>query len=317
MTPPPGAVAAGRTDSRMLLTVIGGFLGSGKTTLLDRAYRDPDTVVIVNDAGERAPDLAADVLTLLGGCACCDRLDALVALLRDLCERRHSRTGPNRVVLETSGLADPARILQAVDRDRVLVSNVTVVDVVVTVDAARGVSDLIHEPLAREQVEQADTVIVTKADLVDDHGLGVVLATVAAMNPGAVLEVSAFGRPPPIPAFHPADAVPLPAATTQSTPRSAWIPVSGTVDWTVFSLWLSALVVAYPHQILRLKGLLRTPRGPVILHAARGTIGLPTVLDAAADDDEDHGLLFVVRDLDPATVRASWDAHRRALSAES
>lgn len=313
MTAPTIVATGSRPDSRMPVSVLGGFLGSGKSTLLESAYRDDATAVIVNDTGERAPDLANGVHPLLGGCACCERLDALVELLRELCEGRHAGVGPARVVLETSGLADPARILEAIERDPVLVSNVTIADVVITVDAARGVSDLRHEPLARTQVEQADTVVVTKADLVDDETLGVALATVASVNPGAMLAATAFGHARELPEFADAVAVPLPAATPQSPPRSQWIPVPGTVDWTVLSLWLGALVVAYPQQILRVKGLLRTPRGPVILHAARGTVGIPTVLDTEVPDS-DCGLLFVVRDLDPAAVHASWEAHHRALA---
>ncbi|MGB3304152.1 MAG: GTP-binding protein [Gordonia sp. (in: high G+C Gram-positive bacteria)] len=300
-------------DSRLPLTILGGFLGSGKTTLLERAYRDPRTEFIVNDTGTRSPDLTGGVHALLGGCACCERLDDLVDLLRGLCNRRHLGTGPARAVLETSGLADPARILEAIEADPVLASNVVIADTTITVDAERGLSDLTHEPLARIQVEQADTVVVAKADLVDGHELSTVLATVASVNPGARLEVRAFGQSQQVPSFDVADAVALPAATELAVPKSAWIPVPGTVDWTVLVLWLGALVVAYPHQILRVKGLLNTPRSPVVLHAARGTVGLPTRVNPEVAD-ADCGLLFVTRDLDPDVISASWTAHRNALS---
>ncbi|WP_274381632.1 CobW C-terminal domain-containing protein [Gordonia desulfuricans] len=116
--------------------------------------------------------------------------------------------------------------------------------------------------------------------------------------------------------FDGAAAVSLPATTDLSAPRSRWIPVPRTVDWTVLTLWLGALVTAHPQQILRIKGLVRTPAGPVILHAARGAIGVPTRRRDADVTDDDCGLLVLVRDLDPDAVAESWNVHRRALSAD-
>lgn len=313
MTAPTAAPQGISVDSRLSLILLGGFLGSGKSTLLESVYRDPDTAIIVNDTGERSPDLAVGARALLGGCACCDRLDELVEVLRELSGVRHRGAGPARAVLETSGLADPARILEAIKSDPVLASNVVIADVVITVDAHRGVSDLRHEPLARSQLEQADTVIVTKADLVDDEGLGVVLATIAAVNPGAQLELRTFGLSRAVPPYNTAEAVEIPEAVDAAPPRSRWIPVSGVVDWTVLTLWLGALIAAHPNRVLRVKGLLKTPRAPVVLHAARGTIGIPTVLGTTVDD-ADCGLLLIVRDLDPDAIETSWHAHRDALS---
>ncbi|NDK92230.1 GTP-binding protein [Gordonia desulfuricans] len=253
---------------------------------------------------------------LLGGCACCDRRDALAELLRDLCAARHSGAGPRRAVLETSGLADPAGVLHAIEADPVLSSNVVVADVVIVVDAERGLSDLVHEQLARVQLEQADSVIVSKTDLVDAAALATVAATVTALNPGAAIRAATFGDLRPMGSFDGAAAVSLPATTDLSAPRSRWIPVPRTVDWTVLTLWLGALVTAHPQQILRIKGLVRTPAGPVILHAARGAIGVPTRRRDADVTDDDCGLLVLVRDLDPDAVAESWNVHRRALSAD-
>src|SRR5699024_138854 len=103
----------GPDDSRLSLSMVGGFLGSGKTTLLSQVLaHEPDTQILVNDLGETAPELvlqAGHVHTLLGGCACCEKRNELATLLRDICSARHAQISDvSRLVLEMSGLADPA-----------------------------------------------------------------------------------------------------------------------------------------------------------------------------------------------------------------
>ncbi|HLR12969.1 MAG TPA: GTP-binding protein [Burkholderiaceae bacterium] len=304
----------GPDDSRLSLSMVGGFLGSGKTTLLSQVLaHEPDTQILVNDLGETAPELvlqAGHVHTLLGGCACCEKRNELATLLRDICSARHAQISDvSRLVLEMSGLADPANILSAIDADPVLTANVRIDDVVVTLDAVRGVGDLIHEPLARQQIQQCDRVIITKADLATDEQLDTMVATVASLNAGAERRVTTFGELQDVPPVRPDRAVDLAAASDHADSQptlTAWIPFSATLDWSAFALWLGSLVYAHQHDILRVKGLLRTARGLVVVHAARGVIGVPTVSADQQVDPEQLGLLFIMRNISRAQLLKSW-----------
>jgi G3E family GTPase len=160
----------------MRLTVLGGFLGAGKTTWLRHQLHHglaEGTLVVVNEAAQvpvdnvllsRSPNLAV----LAGGCACCEGRDAFISLLRDVCDVRVASDDRaeriDRIVLETSGLADPGAIVDAIKSDPVLLHHIVVSEIVVSVDALHGLDQLKREPLGRRQVEIADRLVVTKVD---------------------------------------------------------------------------------------------------------------------------------------------------------
>ncbi len=185
------------------VAIVTGFLGSGKTTLIARILRDPAfarTAVIVNEFGEIGLDhelIASSDETLLAlttGCLCCAVRSDLVATLLDLQRRREAgEIAYDRVLIETSGLADPAPILHALMTDRDIMRQHVIDGIVTVVDALHGRRRSTRHPEARRQVALADTLLLSKTDVAEpsvalrDH--------LAALNPGAPMRCRARSRP--------------------------------------------------------------------------------------------------------------------------
>ncbi len=182
------------------VSVITGFLGSGKTTLLARLLRDPAmarTAVIINEFGavgldhELVETSDESFIQLSNGCLCCNVRSDLVLTLGDLAARRAAGTVPQfeRVVVETTGLADPAPILHALMTDRALCEVYALDGVITTVDAVTGLATLDRYPESLRQAAVADRLILTKTD-VPEAQTAALCARLAQINPGApVLEV--------------------------------------------------------------------------------------------------------------------------------
>src|ERR1700738_3179653 len=163
---------------RLPVIAVTGFLGSGKTTLI-RAFLDKpegaNTAVVVNEYGEIGIDNAllrssSDVTVLLGnGCLCCNVRTDLQETLRDLFADRARAAVPSfeRVVIETSGLADPGPVLQTFASDRALGQEFHLQALVTVIDAPNGAHNLASAPEAREQVALADRIVLTKTDLAE------------------------------------------------------------------------------------------------------------------------------------------------------
>lgn len=178
------------------LTLLTGFLGAGKTTLLNRLLKDPalaDTLVIVNEFGEIGLDhlmiegVEENMVLLASGCLCCTIRDDLIVTLEDLLRRRDNhRIAPfKRVVIETTGLADPAPILNVLINHPYLAMRFRLDGVVTLVDAVNGMATLDAHEEARKQVVAADRIVLTKADLVADGQAAEVLRQrLLALNPG-------------------------------------------------------------------------------------------------------------------------------------
>ncbi len=186
------------------ITVLTGFLGAGKTTLLGRLLRRPGfdrTAVIVNELGaigldheliERAEE---SVLLLEGGCLCCAvRGDLLRALDRLWRERTRGRAEFDRVIVETTGLADPVPILQTLIVDRVAAARFRLDGVVTVVDAVNGAETLAFAAEAVRQVAVADRLVVSKADLAVPAGLAELEAQLRALNPIAPIRRAIRGE---------------------------------------------------------------------------------------------------------------------------
>jgi G3E family GTPase len=189
------------------LTVLTGFLGAGKTTLLNALLRDPalaDTVVIVNEFGEIGLDhllvetVDEGMILLSAGCLCCTVRGDLIATLEDLLRRRdNGRVTPfRRVIIETTGLADPAPILHAVLYHPYLSMRYALAAVVTVVDAVNGAATLDAHVEAVKQAAVADRLVLTKADLADAGVAAALKARLGALNPGASIVEAVNGAAP-------------------------------------------------------------------------------------------------------------------------
>jgi G3E family GTPase len=311
-------------EGRMRLTILGGFLGAGKSTWLRHHLHHgllQDALVVVNEAADAPVDDAllvgaTQLRVLAGGCACCETRPALVALLRDICDDRlggdASAPRIDHIVLETSGLADPGRIADAIVTDPVLQHHILVGEIIVTVDALHGPGQIRDEDLGRRQIETADRLVVTKVDAAEPERLRRLIATLRLLNSAAALSGSAMGSPIGLPDASDADPENLPVigAGTGVPIGVTTVDLGETLHWPALSVWLSALIHARGDDIVRIKGVVRTPRGRLLLQSVRKIVQSPEFLadDLATTGTRDGSLVFIGR-------RFTADALARSLNA--
>ncbi len=315
------------------LILVTGFLGSGKTTLLRRILADPafaDTAVIINEFGEIGLDhdlvaaVADDVVLLPSGCLCCALKGELAASLRDLHARRSSGQVPpfRRVVVETTGLADPYPILSTVKADPVLRHHFRIGAVVTTVDAVNGSATLDRHVEAVRQAAVADTIVLTKTDIADGAATQGLVARLADLNPaasivsaevdgrdlGRLFEPSAHAGAWFKAAVEPA-ASDAPVAHAASI-RSISIVIGEPLDWTAFGIWLTMLTNRHGARILRVKGILSLIGEPlpVAVHGVQHLVHPPQHLAEWPDDERRSRLVFILDGIEPETVRRSLAA---------
>jgi G3E family GTPase len=319
-----------RPDGRLPLTIVGGFLGAGKSTWLRHQLHERHlgaVHLIVNEAAETPVDnlllgKAERISVLAGGCACCDGREALIATLRGICGDRDASEGSgiDRILLETSGLADPGAIARAVAEDAMLARRLAVEDVIVLVDALHGPVQLAEEHLGRRQVEAAGRIVVTKPRGVPTAQLLRLAATLSRLNPAAPIEGAERGEALDLPALPGAEPYDLPETdgATAEPIRPCRLDISDGGDWASFSVWLSALLAARGDDIVRVKGVVTSPDGRLLLQSVRKVVQPPEILPAPEDASagpapEDDIIVLIGRGIDEATLARSW---RRALGSE-
>lgn len=188
------------------VTVLTGFLGAGKTTLLNRLLKDPaltDTAVVINEFGDVAIDhllveqSSDGVIELSDGCLCCTVRGELIDTLADLADRMQTgRLQPlKRVVVETTGLADPAPVLQSLMAHPAIVQAYRLDGVVTLVDAVNGTATLDSHEEAVKQVAMADRLVVSKRDIASRADMDALVARLRALNPGAPVVDAASAAP--------------------------------------------------------------------------------------------------------------------------
>jgi G3E family GTPase len=329
------------------LQIITGFLGAGKTTLLNRLLKAPElsgTVVIVNEFGEIGLDHlmieAADdgIILMASGCLCCTIRGDLVNTLEDLLRRQdNGRIAPfTRVVIETTGIADPVPILNVVLVHPYLSQRFAIDGVVTVVDAVNGLSTIGNHEEALRQVAVADRIVVSKTDLVPGaHIPNELAAELARINPGARTLDAASGE---------ADVARLVGLgmfdlAAKPSEVDAWLAIDSVMDGShahshninrhgadirafslvadqpvrsqTLDLFWSLLRSTHGPKLLRLKGIIclaERPDQPVILHAAQAVMHPPVTMASWPTDDRRSRLVLIVRGLDPSVVDKLWTA---------
>jgi G3E family GTPase len=297
------------------VSIVTGFLGSGKTTLIRRLLREPAfarTAVIVNEWGEIGLDhqlIASSDETLVAlttGCLCCRLRSDLVATLLDLDRRRRSGEIPgyDRVLIETSGLADPAPILQALMADDAVAEDHAIDTVLTLVDAQHGAAPLERHVEARRQAALADRLLLSKTDIAGrPEGL---LSRIAALNPEAVK-----GEIGPQALFTGGDSAAR-AARLAALPAPAADPFTGNrhaggietitlerqhpIPALALAMWLTALSEHCGARLLRLKGLVEVaeqPGIPAIVHVVQHVVSPPEWLSRWPSADRSTRVVII------------------------
>ena len=342
--------------SRTPVTLLTGFLGSGKTTVLNHVLKQPEmaaTAVIVNEFGEIGIDhllvekATDDVVLLQSGCLCCtvrgDIADTLVNLFVDRAKGRIP--GFERVVIETTGLADPAPILHALMSDPIVAERYMVDGVVTTVDAVNGSDTLDRQVEAVKQAAVADRLLLTKCDLASAEQRRALEARLAALNPGAPIVEATGGAVDPgflfnLGLFDPA---------TKTVEVQRWLGEEAVgdepdeepdehgherhhrhdvnrhdahissfcitrktpVSWTALSGWLDALASMRGADLLRVKAIVaidERPGQPVVLHGVQHLFHPPVLLPEWPSDDHRTRIVFITRDLPRQQIEESLAA---------
>ncbi|SAK56858.1 cobalamin synthesis protein P47K [Caballeronia fortuita] len=306
-------------------TVITGFLGAGKTTLVNHlleSTRPMQIGIVVNEFGEVGIDgqlIVADeraVIEINNGCVCCTVRTDLVASVRDMLMRFGDRL--ERLIIETSGLADPAPVLQTFLADPDMRERVGLESVVAVVDAMHAQAQL-HDEIAREQVVFADRIVINKTDLVSSDAVNALVAAIRRLNPTARIEYAQRSR---------IDAHALFGTRSFSVDSllaiepnlldedghdhehddsiaSCAIVVPGGIDATRFNRWINQLVQTQGTQLLRMKGVLNMHDEPRRLHFHSVHMLLDTTFGRAWMRNETRESRFVMigRNIDAARMR--------------
>jgi len=317
------------------VTVLTGFLGSGKTTILARLLRNPRfarTAVIINEFGEVGLDhelleqSREELVLLSNGCVCCTVRGDLLATLKHIDERR-AAFNVDRVVIETTGLADPAPILHSLMADLPTVARFHLEHVVTTVDAFNGMATLDVHPVARRQVAMADRLVLTMLDLVSDGASTAVRQRLRGLNRFAPQYVADHGAIDPDILFRArASSQNVPTGDTwlEGIEEAAQQPSDDhdhnhhahahhdadiesysivreePISLAKFESWLGMITAMRGADLLRVKGIVNVldhPDRPVVIHGVQHIFHPPRVLDKWPGADRRTRLVFITRNI--------------------
>jgi G3E family GTPase len=355
-----GGMDAARTRPRgpqppIPLTLLTGFLGAGKTSLLNRLLQDPalnETAVIINEFGEIGLDhllverIDDNIVLLQSGCICCtlrgDLVDALEKLTRDL---DNHRAVFRRVILETTGLADPAPLLQTAMAHPYLVMRYRLDGVITVVDAVNGLATLDAHPEAIKQAAVADRIVLTKTDLIDTPerraDYDKLVARLKALNPAATMLDAAQGAASAAALvdcglYDPSGKIPDVSKWLRDEAyaaahddhhrhhghhhdvnrhddriRAFTLASDQPIPIATFEMFVELLRSVHGPNLLRVKGVVKlaeTPDTPLVIHGVQHVFHPPARLPRWPDADRRTRLVFVTRDLNPAKIQELFDA---------
>jgi len=333
------------------VNVVTGFLGSGKTTLLQRLLHSPslqDTAVLVNEFGEVGLDhhllqsVTESTLLMDNGCLCCAIRGDLQGALTELFDQRERGDIPafKRVVIETSGLADPVPIAYTVLAEPILQHHFRLGNVITTIDAINGAGQLGEFEESVKQVGVADRLVLTKSDMAAPDDVARLREELQRLNVSAPIFDAAHddlsparlivedlydlkGKMREVEYWREQDdheghdhAEHDHGHTTGVT--SFALQFEGALDWTAFGIWMTMLLNRHGDRVLRIKGMLNVAGQPtpVLINGVQHVVHPPLHLEAWPDDDHRSRLVFIVRDISRAKIEASLAAFNGLANVE-
>ena len=331
--PSPTAGRFGRRQkrergARIPVTVVTGFLGAGKTTLVKHFLETPEghgTAVLVNEFGQEGIDDAllrdsSEKTVLLGnGCLCCNfRSDLQNALHRMVIDRERGVIPPfGRVVIETSGLADPSPILTTFATDRALGGEFFIEAVITVIAAGSGLKTVGKYAEARRQVMLADRIVISKADIADEDAVETTTVRLRELNPRARIIAADYGRLEPAWITEAASARDgamflAEAVEVEHTDKvkSFTITEDAPIAWEPFARAMETLIALRGADLLRVKGILNVAgcRGPVVVQYVQHLAHPPVELESWPDQNRDSRVVFITRNIAERDVMALFAA---------